>query len=157
MEDVATVWADIRFQTGSEAVRADEPVSVAKASIRIRRRSDVAADMRGLDRVRVAAITGITKANPAVVSVADHGLVSGQFVRIDDVTGMTQVNAGVFAVQRLSPDTFALAGVDSTGFSAYVGGGKSTLVVLFDIRTVLPDEESRERIDLACETGANEG
>lgn len=37
----ATVWANVRYLNGSETVRADFPVSVAKASIRIRLRDDV--------------------------------------------------------------------------------------------------------------------
>lgn len=77
------IWANVRFQTGSESNRADQPVSVAKASIRIRRRTDIVA-----------------------------------------------ITAKMRAV------------LDGT---------------IFDIRAVLPDEESRERLDLACETGANNG
>jgi SPP1 family predicted phage head-tail adaptor len=74
------VWAHIRYLNGIETVKSDAPVSVAKASIRIRRRTDVAAAMRV-------------------------------------VFGST----------------------------------------IFDIKAVLPDEESRERLDLACETGQNPG
>lgn len=77
---LATVWANVRFLNGIETVKSDAPVSVAKASIRIRRRTDVTAGMR--------AVLGST---------------------------------------------------------------------IFDIRAVLPDEESRERLDLACEQGANLG
>lgn len=78
--DVATVWANIRYLSGVETVKSDAPVSVARASIRIRRRTDVHAAMR---------------------------VVFGSTV--------------------------------------------------FDILSVLPDEESRERLDLVCETGANNG
>ena len=77
---LATVWADIRYLNGIETVKSDAPVSVAKASIRIRRRVDVTAGMR--------VALGTT---------------------------------------------------------------------YFDIRAVLPDEQSRERLDLACEVGANQG
>ncbi|WP_041742288.1 phage head closure protein [Collimonas fungivorans] len=37
--DDATIWADIRFLSGLEAIKANAPVSVAKCSIRIRHRS----------------------------------------------------------------------------------------------------------------------
>lgn len=77
---LATVWANVRYLNGVETMRGDAPVSVARASIRIRRRTDVAANMR--------AVLGAT---------------------------------------------------------------------VFDIKSVLPDEESRERVDLVCETGANAG
>jgi len=44
--DLATVWANIRNKTGSEAIRADKEVSVVQTSIRIRKRTDVTAPMR---------------------------------------------------------------------------------------------------------------
>lgn len=46
-QDVATgVPADIRHQSGLEAIKADALISTVKASIRIRARSDITADMR---------------------------------------------------------------------------------------------------------------
>lgn len=71
---LATVWANIRHLSGVETIKADAPTSVVKASIRIRRRTDVTAAMR-------------------------------------------------------------------------VVHGSTT----YEIKAVLPDEESRERVDLACE------
>lgn len=44
--DVVSIWADIRHQSGLEAVKADASVSMTKASIRIRYRSGVQAGMR---------------------------------------------------------------------------------------------------------------
>lgn len=44
-QDVATVWANIRFTSGLEAIKADAETSIAKASIRIRYRQ-VDAGMR---------------------------------------------------------------------------------------------------------------
>jgi SPP1 family predicted phage head-tail adaptor len=76
-----SVWADIRFLSGLESARADSPVSIVKASIRIRRRTDVLASMRVVD---------------------DEGRI-------------------------------------------------------YDIKAVLPNKQSRQYIDLVCETGANNG
>lgn len=45
---LAAVWANIRYNTGAEAIKGDADVSIAKASIRIRRRTDVTAGMRVL-------------------------------------------------------------------------------------------------------------
>lgn len=45
-EDVATVWANIKNRSGSEAIRADKEVSTVQASIRVRKRSDITAAMR---------------------------------------------------------------------------------------------------------------
>ena len=38
---VATVWADVRFQSGAEVLRANAEMALKRASIRIRARSDV--------------------------------------------------------------------------------------------------------------------
>lgn len=43
---VATVWADIRHQSGLETIKADSPASVVKASVRIRYRTGLNAGMR---------------------------------------------------------------------------------------------------------------
>ena len=43
---LATVWADVRHLNGSESIKADAQSSIVKASIRIRRRTDVTAAMR---------------------------------------------------------------------------------------------------------------
>jgi SPP1 family predicted phage head-tail adaptor len=44
--DVATIWADVRFQSGAEVLRANAEVSVKRASIRIRARKDIDASWR---------------------------------------------------------------------------------------------------------------
>lgn len=77
---VATVWADVRYLNGLETVKSSAPVSVAKASIRIRHRSDIDATWRAMDGA-----------------------------------------------------------------------------VIFNILAVLPDAQGREYVDLACESGANNG
>lgn len=155
--DVATIWADVRYLSGLETVKSGAPVSVAKASLRARRRTDIAANMRGLENMKTAMIMGITKASPAVVTAVGHGFASGQRVRIDDVVGMPQVNTVLFRIERLTADTFSLVGVDSTAYGTYTSGGKAVLMTVFDIKAVMPDEQRREYLDLACETGGNEG
>lgn len=45
---LATVWADVRHQSGVQSIKSGADVSVVKASIRIRRRTDVTAGMRVL-------------------------------------------------------------------------------------------------------------
>ncbi|MBS0344762.1 MAG: phage head closure protein, partial [Proteobacteria bacterium] len=42
----ADVWADVRYLSGIEAMKSEFPVSIARASIRIRWRSDVDATCR---------------------------------------------------------------------------------------------------------------
>lgn len=70
-----------------------------------------------------AAITGITQANPAVVTAVAHPFADGQLVYIVDVGGMTEVNDLAFTVANSTTDTFELQGIDSTGYTAYTTGG----------------------------------
>lgn len=44
--DVASVWADVKILSGLQTIKAGVDVSVVKASIRIRFREDITADMR---------------------------------------------------------------------------------------------------------------
>jgi len=50
--EVATIWANVKFQTGAEVLRANAETSIVRVSIRIRARSDV----DGAWRVRYAGI-----------------------------------------------------------------------------------------------------
>lgn len=44
--DVATTWADVRFVSGIETIKAGREVSTSRTSVRIRRRSNVTRQMR---------------------------------------------------------------------------------------------------------------
>jgi hypothetical protein len=72
-------------------------------------------------------ITGITQANPAVVTVSSiTGLVNGQLIVISGVAGMTQVNfngSNIYTVAGIAGSTFQLSGINSTGYGAYTSGG----------------------------------
>jgi len=68
-------------------------------------------------------ITGITQANPAVVTSAGHGYSNGDEVIISGVVGMTQVNNKRFIVAGATANTFQLSGINSTGYTAYSSGG----------------------------------
>jgi hypothetical protein len=69
------------------------------------------------------AITGITQANPAVVTDSGHALADGDVVEIAGVVGMTEVNGGRYIVEVIDANSYSLLGVDSTGYGAYVSGG----------------------------------
>ena len=47
--EVAQLWANIRFLSGIESIKADAPTSVAKASIQIRKRAGVLPKMQIVD------------------------------------------------------------------------------------------------------------
>ena len=83
-------------------------------------------------------ITGITQANPAVVTATSHGYSNGDEVLISGVSGMTEVNGKRFLVADKTTNTFELQdkdGVDinSTSFTAYASGGVSNKV--FELAT----------------------
>ena len=69
------------------------------------------------------AISGITKANPGVVTCATHGLTTGDRVYISGVVGMTEVNNKIFTVTVLTTTTFELDEVDTTGYTTYSSAG----------------------------------
>ncbi len=76
-------------------------------------------------------ITGITNANPAVVTAASHGFSNGNKVRITGVAGMTDVNIGLteaYTVAGAAANTFQLSGIDSTGWGVYTSGGTAQKV-----------------------------
>lgn len=81
-------------------------------------------------------ITGITQANPAVVTYdgADT-YANGDRVVITGVSGMGQVNNREFTVANVNAgaNTFELQGVDSTGYDAYTSGG--TVAEVYEINT----------------------
>jgi hypothetical protein len=68
-------------------------------------------------------ITGITKANPGVVTSVAHGLSNGDSVRITEVEGMTEVNDVTFTVANKTADNFQLSGVNTTAYTTYISGG----------------------------------
>lgn len=74
-------------------------------------------------------ITGATKANPVVVTVTAHGFSNGDFVDIEDVVGMTELNGLRYKVANKTANTFELTDVndvntDGVAFTAYTSGGE---------------------------------
>ena len=74
------------------------------------------------------AITGITQANPAVVTAAAHGYATGDDVFIAAVGGMTTLNQKRFRIAVLTANTYQLVGVDSSAYPAYTAGGTAARV-----------------------------
>jgi len=68
-------------------------------------------------------ITGITQADPAVVTVASHGFDNGDIVNVSDIVGMTELNNRHFVIGGQTGTTFQLLNEDSTGFTAYSSAG----------------------------------
>jgi hypothetical protein len=72
-------------------------------------------------------ISGITQANPAVVTSTSHGLATGAEIEITGVVGMTEVNGNTYRITTIDGDAFRLESTDSTGFTAYSSGGTWTV------------------------------
>jgi len=83
-------------------------------------------------------ISGITKANPAVVTATSHGYSNGDEVVITEVVGMTELNGKRFLVAGVTTNTFQLTdkdgtNINSTSFTTYGSAGVSNKV--FEITT----------------------
>ncbi len=92
-------------------------------------------------------ITGITQANPAVVTYTGADYTNNTRVWIDGVVGMPEVNNREFTVQNVNAgaNTFELfspvtsANVNSTGYGAYVSGG--SVAAFYEIGSPYGDTE----------------
>jgi hypothetical protein len=79
-------------------------------------------------------ISGITKANPGVVSSTAHGLSNGDIVFLE-INGMHQLNDKVVRVANKTTDTFELEGVDTTNFETFSSGTAQKLTFGTSITT----------------------
>jgi hypothetical protein len=73
-------------------------------------------------------ISGISKANPAVVTLSGTAPANGSTIDIESVVGMTQVNNRRFMTKNRTSTTFELTdedgnNVNSTGYTTYSSGG----------------------------------
>jgi len=71
-------------------------------------------------------ITGITAANPAVVTSTSHGFINGDEVALAGIDGMTELNDRRFIVANKAANTFELEGEDSSAYTAYTSGGTAS-------------------------------
>jgi hypothetical protein len=69
-------------------------------------------------------ITNAARADPVRITAPGHGFSNGDGVRIEDVVGMTGLNRNSYTVANADAGSFDLAGVDGTGFAAYIAGGE---------------------------------
>jgi hypothetical protein len=78
-------------------------------------------------------ITGITNANPAVVTINAHGYSNGDHVDIYSVGGTTELNNRRFKVANVAANTFELQdlhgnNINSTSYGVYTSGGTAAKV-----------------------------
>jgi hypothetical protein len=69
-------------------------------------------------------ISAITAANPPqVTTTTPHGFANGTKIVIEEVRGMTEVNAVIYTVASTASTTFTLSGITGAGYTTYTGGG----------------------------------
>jgi hypothetical protein len=96
-----------------------------------------------------ATITGITQADPAVVT-ANNSFKEGQQVTISSVSGMTEVNSNVYTVRNPSGTTFELydtdgiTSIDSSAFTTYTSGGTAAhgVVIVSNVQGIFQAGET---------------
>lgn len=84
-------------------------------------------------------ISGLTNANPGVVTSTAHGNANGTIVLIEAVGGMVQVNNRAFVVANQAANSFELKGVDTTalqGYGVYTSGGTAKAQTMTEVGEV---------------------
>jgi hypothetical protein len=73
---------------------------------------------------RVLHISGVTKANPGVITTREpHELATGDTVTVSNVGGMTELNGNTYTVTVITSTTFSI-GVSTTGYTTYLNLGE---------------------------------
>ncbi len=78
-------------------------------------------------------ITGVTNANPGVVTDTAHGYLTGDWVLIKGIVGTTQLNGNYYIIVKTGANTYTLTdlngnAIDTTAFGVYVSGGTAQRV-----------------------------
>jgi hypothetical protein len=76
-------------------------------------------------------ITGITQADPGVITSNSHGFSDGDEIFVDAIVGMTELNGRNYRVDNATTNTFTLTDlfgndIDTTSFTAYGSAGTAT-------------------------------
>ena len=76
-------------------------------------------------------ITGITQANPGVITSNSHGFSDGDEIFVDAIVGMTELNGRNYRVDNATTNTFTLTDlfgndINTTSFTAYGSAGTAT-------------------------------
>ena len=92
-------------------------------------------------------ITGITQADPGVVTSNSHGFSNGEWIYIDSVVGMTELNLKFFKVANVTTNTFELQDiygndVDTSAYTAYSSAGNASRI--FEATHTYQEEELRK-------------
>ncbi len=67
-------------------------------------------------------VSAISKANPGIVTCADHGLQTGQQVILSGIAGMIELNGAILTPIVINDSSFSI-GLDTSGYQQYTSGG----------------------------------
>ena len=102
----------------------------------------------------VGNITDATKANPVVITVANHNLSTGSFVTIDNIIGMTELNGNEYYVDAIDPNSLSLYSdillsttVDGTGYTTYSNTGVLSRIVSSNDNVSIGNDTAPNLID----------
>jgi hypothetical protein len=93
-------------------------------------------------------ISGATQANPGVITDVAHGYVTGDWVFISAVGGMTQLNGNYYIVVKTGANTYTLTdlngnAINTTTYGTYTAGGTAqrvyTITSPFAVRDLFPN------------------
>lgn len=73
--------------------------------------------------VAAATPTGISKASPAVITLAAHGLANGTVGVFQATAGMVELNEQAFYVNNQAAGNFECAGLDTTDYTTFTAAG----------------------------------
>lgn len=92
----------------------------------------------GADKI----ISGITLANPGVVTSTAHGLLDGEYVKYDITSGMSKLNGRVLRLDNKATDTWEIEGVSTAAYSAFISGKANKVTFGTEFSTLLGIEAS---------------
>jgi len=103
------------------------------------------------------AISGVTQANPGVVTATGHGRTTGDELEFTSVGGMTELHGQTVTITVIDPNSYSI-GIDTTAYTAYTSGGQweyypqsseaMTWAGEFDVPVRFASDSMRVSIDL---------
>lgn len=99
-----------------------------------------------------AAITGISKSAPLVVTAPAHGVPKEWRVKFTNILGMTDLNSNdvYYQATSVTSDTITINDVNSLGFKAYTSGGVVEYNTPIDLTGFTARMQVRSKIDSAA-------
>jgi len=78
-------------------------------------------------------ITGVSNANPGVITCVGHGFSNGDEAYLNNIVGVSNLNGNVFTVANVTANTFTLIdlfgnAVNTTNLGTYVSGGSAARI-----------------------------